>query len=331
MIDKEIALVREARPEDAPADPAVKARAWARLHAEMRGEPRSARKAGRLRGRWPLAAVGAVAAGVATAVVVTQTGGGPAPVTPPRPDVTQPLPSLELAASIVERQTPTVPRADQWIYTRTLLTNGVPAPGNVQAAPTVERWDQFGAAWSATIDRRTGKLRVTYDAEAAKASEPLQLPQLVKYVNGLPTDPDALLAAVRKGSKNKLFVSTVGNGDVNEPVFESIELLFRTDPFIPPKVNAALFRMLKDFPGVHLEQVADAAGRHTVGVYRDSPGEDRREILFDPTTFRYMGSRLVAVQNMKTDGKPKLVQRVGQVLSQSALVTIKVTDKPGQR
>ncbi|WP_345353450.1 CU044_5270 family protein [Actinoallomurus liliacearum] len=330
MIDNEIDLVGRVRPAVPAQDTGARARAWARLHAQMEANPEArSRKVRRRLGR-PLAATGIVAAGVATAIVVAQTG-GTTPPKAPRPGVTTALPSLELAAATVEHQTQTLPRPDQWIYTRTLYTNSVPAPGHVQAAPVVERWDQYGATRTASIDRRTGRLHVTYDAEAARATEGLKLPQLVKYVNGLPTDPAALLARVRKDSKSKLFVSTVGNGDKNGPVFESIQLIFMNDPFIPPKVNAALFRMLKGFPGVHLEQVTDAAGRRTVGVYRDSPGEDRREILFDPTTFRYRGSRLVAVQDMTTDGTPKLVQRVGQVLSQSALVTVKVTDKPGQR
>jgi len=200
----------------------------------------------------------------------------------------------------------------------------------VRAAPREEIWEQYGATRTATIDRN-GRLRVTYDAEAARATEGMRFPQFVRYVNALPTDPDALLARVREDSRSKLFVSTVGNGDKGGPVFQSIQLIFERDPFIPPEVNAALFRMLKDFPGVRLEPVTDAAGRRTVGVYRDSPGEDRTEILFDPTTFRYMGSRLVAVQNVRTDGKPKIVERTGQVLSQSALVALKVTDRPGQR
>jgi hypothetical protein len=331
MIDKEIALVREARPADTPHDPAVKARAWARLHAEFEA-PAARRRSSHRRLGWPLATAGIVAAGVAVALAVSLTGGTtPARTKTPQPGDTWTLPSLELAAATVEHQTVTLPRPDQWVYTRTLVTNSVPAPGNVKALPVEERWDQYGATRTAEFDRRTGRLRVTYDKEAARATEGLKLPQLVKYVNALPTDPHALLAKVRRDSKSKLFVSTVGNGDKNGPVFESIQLIFVRDPFIPPKVNAALFRMLNRFPGVHVERVTDAAGRRTVGVYRDSPGEDRREILFDPTTFRYRGSRLVAVQSFKTDGKPKIVERAGQVLSQTALVTVKVTDKPGQR
>jgi hypothetical protein len=331
--DKEIILVRAARPADPPNDPAVKARAWARLHAEFAG-PAPRRLTSRpSRGR-PLITAGVVAAGAAVALIISVAGG----TTPARTKTSQPgpqaLPSLELAAATVERETPTAPRPNQWIYTRTLFATsaGMAAPsGRLRGRATRELWEQYGATRTATIDPRTGQVKVAYDAEAARATEDMKLPQFAKYLNSLPTDPDALLRQLRKDSKDKLFVSTVGNGDTNEPVFESVEMLFMRAPFIPPKVNGALFRTLNRLPGVHVERVTDAAGRRTVGAYRDSPGLDRREILFHPRTFRYMGSRFIAVHDFTTDGSPKLFGRAGQVLSQSALLTRKVTDGPGRR
>src|SRR3954452_12447786 len=146
MNDQDIALVRHARPADPPPDPAVKARAWARLHAEFDAPPaRTGPRTLRRRVAWRLAAAGVVAAGTTVAIAAVQTGRSPAPVTP-TPGGDQPARVLELAAQQVEQQTVPRPRPDQWVYSPQ-LKNWAIAPGNtigtLRGKVKVEEWWRF--------------------------------------------------------------------------------------------------------------------------------------------------------------------------------------------
>ncbi|KAB2352272.1 hypothetical protein F8566_00780 [Actinomadura rudentiformis] len=103
MNDEMITAMRQVRPAGPPEDPAVRERAWARLRAELDTPPEPRRVLGR-RIAWRSAIIGAVAAGAAAAVIVTQAGGN-APGTPRAGGTGQTVRILEVAAKTVENQT----------------------------------------------------------------------------------------------------------------------------------------------------------------------------------------------------------------------------------
>lgn len=327
MIDEEIALVRATRPGDVPDDPEVKARAWARLHAEFGAEDtagatsttdatRVRRRSLRKRLMWRVAATGLVAAGAAGAIVVTQTGGGPGSSTK-RPAVATAAQTLELAARTVEQQTaPPRPRPSQWVYAQTVsafaLTDGnVVGPEAMHHGKVkVEEWWRFdGKRMARSV--QNGKLyvkgilgpgaRPRHDGTDPRFNGGYiggpgivsRTPnKLYDYVAGLPTDPAALLARIRRD-----------NGDKGQDVttFGVIAGILRDDHLIPPKLNAALYRALGKIPRVSIKRDAtDYAGRHGIGVAFDSPQRRNgkpniQTIVLDRRTFRYMGDSQNAV------------------------------------
>jgi hypothetical protein len=339
MIDKEIALVREARPADVPSDPAAKARAWARLQAEMESPGRRASGPRPIHRRlgWRLGAVGVVAAAAAAAVVVTQVVGS----APPRKPSVGPAPSLELAARTIARQAVPKPRANQWVYAPE-LRNWAVAPGNtigtLRGKVEVEQWWRFDGR---RIAESVNGSKITIKG-VLRPGEKLRPGRVVPgvdggwiwgpgvwrssprglydYVSALPTDPDALLAKIRHDVKD--------DGD-DTSTFGRIQQILDDDKLIPPKTNAALYRALAKISGVRIVPgVKDLAGRTGVAVVREE-NTMRVEIILDPKTYQYRGWRSVALKDQYA--KTKLVARAGQVLNDTADQDARVVDRPGVR
>lgn len=313
MNDQEIDLVRRARPVDPPHDPAVRARAWARLHAELDAPPRRRRLGARVGRR---VAIGVVAAGAAAAVAATLIG-GTGPVRSPAPEATTTARTLELAAQTVEQDTAVPrPRPNQWVYSQLVsafaLTDGdvVGPDAMLQGKVKVEEWWRFdGTAMARSV--RNGKLYVKGIIGPKVRPRPGHVDprfnggyiggpaivdstpnKLYDYVAGLPSDPDALLARVRRDYHDK-------GRDVT--TFGVIYRIFRDDHLIPPKANAALYRALAKMPHVRVvDDAADYAGRRGIGVVFDT-GEMRNgkpiteTIVLNSRNYRYMGDEAQAV------------------------------------
>jgi hypothetical protein len=291
-------LVRRVRPADPPHDPAVRARALARLRAEF--DRRPARRVG-----WRPVAIGTVALGACAAVVATQIDRP----TPPRP--VSAAQTLEIAAETVELQTaPPRPRADQWIYTRqmdrfALQEGNVVGPeAMLHGKVTVEEWWRFDGTQMADSIQR-GMLYTKCILPKGRLRPPRRIEhvnggciggpgivnwlpgKLYKYLAGLPTDPDALLARIRHDYRD--------NGrDVT--TFGVISAIFENDHLIPPQTNAALYRALARIPGVQIKRDAtDYAGRHGIGVVFARGSGTPRVIVLNPHDYRYMGNTDQAV------------------------------------
>jgi hypothetical protein len=95
---------------------------------------------------------------------------------------------------------------------------------------------------------------------------------------------------------------------------------------VPPRLRAALFRVLAGISGVELVRDAtDAAGRHGIAVARtyrtgDKPiGVVRDALIFTPDTYRYLGN--VSQTAEKVGRIP-----VGSPLNSDALISITTTD-----
>lgn len=136
-----------------------------------------------------------------------------------------------------------------------------------------------------------------------------------RYLESLPTDPDALL--------EKIYAETRGAGSgPDQQAFVTIGDLLR-EQLAPPKVSAALYEAAARIPGVTvLGDSADAAGRHGIAVARVH-ADERTEWIFDKRTLEFLGERSVMVEDTPW-------AEAGQVTAVTAVLSRGVTDKPGQ-
>ncbi|RZU50802.1 hypothetical protein EV385_2586 [Krasilnikovia cinnamomea] len=175
------------------------------------------------------------------------------------------------------------------------------------------------------------------------------------YQSGrVPTDPDKLLAYLYDlAAKGPTWVS-IGAGQDGMPrgfvrlsddqsAFAEIAQMLSMNHL--PAVQEAAFRAAARIPGVEVRRnVADASGRTGVAVTRTEAGT-REELVFDPTTYTFLGSNLIAADFdlkdahvvRRPDGKiGRLTLRVanpkpGDVISKYALLRVAIVDKVGQR
>ncbi|MDV5143010.1 CU044_5270 family protein [Streptomyces sp. SBC-4] len=136
-----------------------------------------------------------------------------------------------------------------------------------------------------------------------------------RYLESLPTDPDALL--------KKIYDETRGSGPgPDQEAFVTIGDLLR-EQLAPPKVSAALYKAAAGIPGVTVvDDAVDAAGRHGVAVARVHAGE-RTEWIFDRRTLDFLGERGVMVEDTAWG-------KAGQVTATTAVLSRGVTDKTGE-
>ncbi|MFE7582923.1 CU044_5270 family protein [Streptomyces gardneri] len=136
-----------------------------------------------------------------------------------------------------------------------------------------------------------------------------------RYLESLPTDPDALL--------RKIYDETKGQGPgPDQEAFVTIGDLLR-EQLAPPKVSAALYKAAARIPGVTVvDDAVDAAGRHGVAVARVHAGE-RTEWIFDRKSLEFLGERGVMVEDTNWG-------RSGQVTATTAILSRGVTDRTGE-
>ncbi len=279
--------------------------------------------------------VGGVAAGVALAVAAgvvvadgqrttgTPSQGGAATTAGPKPGGSTgqrparpaDTPQLLLARiALAAKRTGQPIRDDQFIYTESVsdatlrvlnpdgrwVTKRFPdAPGKHWASV-----DGTRPGWSVSID----KLGQVYSA-ATPAYPPtaigLRLPTY-KYLTTLPTDPDALLALIRRSVQRTAGSKPNAVPDRDQTAFAIIgELLAQA--VLPPNLAAALYQVAAKIPGVRIvSSTVDAAGREGIGISRrmsdaaarPAPGEVGAEVvnyvewIFDRNDYRMLGERL---------------------------------------
>lgn len=246
------------------------------------------------------------------------------------PEATLLLDRIAYAAAEGER--PTV-RADQFVYVESKVAYaGQSAGGGAVTLPPAHRrqvWlsadgsrpgllreagkpdSQLGAeAPVYTIDRPGATPRPSASGSGPSITEPTHA-----YLASLPTDPDALLALIRK--------ETRGQGqDPNQRAFTAIGDLL-AENWAPPKVSAALYRAAAKIPGVTVVRSAkDAAGREGVAVARTARGQ-QTQWIFDRSSHAFLGERTVLTR--AGDAGP-----AGTVVGSSAVLTKAAVDRPGQ-
>jgi len=151
-----------------------------------------------------------------------------------------------------------------------------------------------------------------------------------QYLNSLPTDPAALENVILANNPPGGYIPTR-----TAAIFDAIDNLLADGEVwgavIPPKLSAALYRILRELPGVRFESDTDLAGRQGLGFYVVTEGYLKQELVIDPLTYTYMGFKDVAIKDhwaTATDGT-RFIKK-GQVLGWEALLGSAVVPRPGQ-
>lgn len=149
------------------------------------------------------------------------------------------------------------------------------------------------------------------------------------YLDSLPTDPAALEDVLAQSAGPIVAASR------SQAIFQAIDELIDAGEMegvvVPPKLSAAIYRVLQQLPGVHFESATDLAGRQGLGFYMVLEGYYKLELVINPDTYTFMGFKDVAVRDHAmtgTDGT-RYVKK-GHVMGWAALLGQAIVEKPGQ-
>jgi hypothetical protein len=315
-------------PPEAPT-PHARARARAALLARAGAAPgararssRAPRRPARLAGAGALAV--ALAIGVTAVADLAGTGsdGRPGSVVPGLPGA--PIASaavLERAAAAAATRPFTAPRDDQWIYVEDRVTQ---SDGTTVTQRHWRRADGGGMAW---IDER-GQLEVQLlEPPRDRPVRPALPLDSYKGLTTLPTDPDALLRWA--------YAQHMINGDASRDVVVYLMLnhVLREN-VLPPELEAAIFRAMKQLPGVTVLDTVDVLGRPALALGLTTSDWLHEELLLDKETYAYRGERSTIVRDATIDPL-KAGNATGQVTKGSTVVVARaataIVDEPGQR
>lgn len=278
------------------------------------------------------ALAGTAAAALLVAAVVVGTGGvtpqsdGGNTTTMPLTPVTQ---TFELAANHAATVPFTAPRPDQWLYikNRNLTPSAIAADKGQNPDSIVEIWKSADGMRMAEFNPQLGHVQA-WDQDN-------EYPRL----STLPTDPQALLAALRAettgGSTDPLAprpVVDMGDDAQNGLLFERIAMILDGN-LLPPDVTAALWRVAALVPGVsQADELVEIDGRTVIAVGRIQDGWRFSQLLLDPDTHAYVGFRSVAVKDFTYTDTPNgpVTEKAGTVQVATTRLAATVVDAPGE-
>lgn len=146
------------------------------------------------------------------------------------------------------------------------------------------------------------------------------------WTRSLPSRPAALLRYLEHHNNCSGLASmglrTTPQSDAFSEIFTILESLY----VLPPRPGASLFLAAAMIPGVTvLQQVTDAAGGRGIAVAKSGllagPGETVRfELIFDPHTYRFIGSQIVALRRGP-------YQDPGRAMGAERVVSSRVVDR----
>lgn len=302
-------LMKEFRAEAPAPDPATLAEARA---AMFRAGPPKPRK----RWTWGLVPVSALAVAVAAAVVVARPQ--ETAQTPPSAEAAA---VLRLAAAEARRQPVLPARPDQFVYveSKAAWAGGSTArDGKETYIPAAAKHREI---WLSVDGSRPGLLR-------ERAEEPTDQPAslfngilpldggapIPAYLTDLPTDPAKMRTWLYDGPENK--------NPADRRAWTLIGDTLR-EQYVPPPSVSAMFEAAATIPGTSVVKQVDLAGRRGIAVSRTEDGL-RSDLIFDATTYKFLGERDVVVG----DGKP---YPKDAVVGWTAQLKVAIVDQPGQR
>jgi hypothetical protein len=274
-------------------------------------------------------AVGAAAAVMATAFTVLENVGGTG--RDGRPEAFVPGLSVPAAnaAEVLERAASTsaakpefvAPRDDQWIYTAERMTGSDGEP------MTQQQWARADGGAHAWIDE-AGKLQI--QTMERPSDHPARRGILEGYplVASLPTDAAALRQwAYDRADENW---SNGPNSTSEEEIFLFFNHILRGN-VMPPELEAAIFSVISDLPGLTIENV-EMFGSPAIAVGYEGDWL-RDEILLDPRTYEYVGERSTVTRDATIDPE-KAGNATGEVHEGSQVLAqrldIAIVDEAGE-
>ncbi|MYX02882.1 MULTISPECIES: CU044_5270 family protein [unclassified Streptomyces] len=327
----EMTRLRELRADAPVPDRAALAPGRKRLTEAIEGR---SRRTLRLRADWRIASLGAVVAITAAALFVTQIvdtsdprQSGPATVAGDL-DLSSPAAALGEAADFLERQeVPPEPRNDQWIYLRE------------ENPDQEEQWKEVPAEIQQEMSLSySPDSWIPYDDKAAENDESdtdyRTARESYRIAAGLPEDPEALLAELRK-----VFPTGDGSNGPREAKddhsFRALTVLLESYP-LPPDALARIYRAMATVEGIGVTDhlIRDASGRQVIAVTRAYDANTRSEILLDPVDYSYAGQREVVTRTHEFsggDGTPPTVHKRGDLLMNVARTRAAVVDAKGHK
>jgi hypothetical protein len=246
------------------------------------------------------------------------TANGPGPVVASHP----PRTTLELAAENAEARPFTPPRPDQWIYVRDRSTYTGSIAREKGMAPV-----GTGQIWSRADGRQTA---MTQGDERVQA---LNGPNDYPMLASLPTDPRALLAALRAHITRQLGLRGPNTEEGWNVALHGTIVRALDAYLLPPRVTGAMWRALALIPGVRQESgTSTVAGHQVITVSRVNEGWDSVQILLDATTHDYVGERSVAAVTHTFDmgGGRRLTVPKGEVQYTITRLAAAIVDAAGQ-
>ncbi|MEU5943623.1 CU044_5270 family protein [Micromonospora sp. NPDC047548] len=355
-------VVRPAPPPAPEAEARGRTRLHRAIAGETTHDARPAMaRAHRNRGWWRLglgaALAGGLAAAVAVVAVVTLTPAGQSTPRDTRAVTATPADLLR-NASLVAAVDDLTARDHQFVHVSYVRTATVSDGGSMRPLPPGDgpsasqstanfvSWlvDSRQEMWESANGSGDGLLRLSYSAPrplpgqnlppAARqepdmefriaACDPDMRAPSYTYLRGLPTEPKQLRALVdkevRATSTPEDFADPVRRG---ETTWEMLTGLAHA-PAAPAKLRAAVYALMAEQTDVRVvPEATDAAGRVGVAVARELPTYGTRmELVFDRTTYRYLGSRTVTVA-----ANPRMGYPAGMVIESDALLKTEVVDE----
>lgn len=157
-----------------------------------------------------------------------------------------------------------------------------------------------------------------------------------EWIEGLPRDPERLTERLRDDVGSWPDDGSGETADMFSAATSALE-----SGMLPADLRAALYLVLADLPGIRItERVANLDGRTGVAFALPSPGLSRRDVILDPESGEFIGSRSVLTKHRDggvvkkregSDGGPDLTKSYfdlpnGTVLEKTAVRTGVVDD-----
>jgi hypothetical protein len=267
---------------------------------------------------WRLAPAAALAAAVAATVVVAARPHHDPAVTSDAAQV------LRLAAAEAGREPILTARPDQFVYVDSLVAwAGASMPANTADKATYQPpVEKDRRIWLSVDGTRDGLLRekAVHQADAGNklvlddVPLPVQGNPIPAYARNLPTDA--------KGMRDFLYTGGNSKHSADSSAWTKIGDTLR-EQYVPPASVAAMFEAAATIPGTSVVHQADLAGRKGIAVSRVEAGT-RHDLIFDATTYHFLGERDVVVSN-EAAPFPK-----NAVIGWTAQLKIAIVDRVGQ-
>ncbi len=230
-------------------------------------------------------------------------------------------PTVEAAPAVVTlldhaaaaASTMPVPRSGQFIY---VAVYGHYAQFNSDGPVTILP-NQHRQDWTSADGSKEGQYVI--DSGTPMPLDPFPAGRLdaptYKYLATLPTEPGALFGVLKANAHSDL--------PANEEEFSLVGGI-ADEVIVPPKLAAGLFGATKQIDGVFVAgRTTDALGRPVIALAQIQKNTGiEMEVLFDPTTYVYMGAKEIATKTV--EGMTK-----GQVIGDVAVEKAGLVDNLG--